>query len=654
MTQSSDSDSLFARNLSFFRSRFPEVADAIERHGVDCKRLLRVGEDDWDIALEDGGRLYGKGARSYSIPHVDGFWTVVDRTRLNLTPPHTTGIAEDPDARGFMHSCLKRAIEGNVRFFERRCDNSAVNLVVLGCGLAQHLVPLVDRSECESVIIVEPRIDFFCLSLFVFDWGEFLGGTLTRGGRVNILLTDDPTIVAFTVMSTLNDWYPALIDGTLFYQHYDAPIFKAMWQEFATNYAPHTSAGFGFVEDELCMIENSVHNLERFDGRTFMQATGGADLPAFIVGSGPSFDQSIDTVRKFADRVLIISCGTGLQLLLGHGVTPDIHMELENAPEAHDVISRCMRDHHFRKTVLVASTTVDPRIPSLFDDTVFFFREGPSSYPVFNLGPESTVKNAFPLVSNLALSVTREIGCPEIYLFGIDLGTRDAAVHHSRESPYSWGELDYPFDNVIRIAANFGGVVLSNVFYMKSKHVKEFDIRENASASLFFNCSDGARIDGVSPLKATDVDIRDRGVSKDTVRRTLLDRFPCYDESAFSRQWRDRDVVSSLDAYTKRLCSALSRSGDGYVDVLRLLRQLNGMLSNQVSSQRSCETVLYRGTLSTAMAVAYFYLTRTGEARDRELFSRIIKEELYALIGRIEESVLGKYAELGHEIPSSG
>ena len=648
MIPSTDSVALFDRNVSFFRRDSPDIGAVIDDHAVDPGRLIALDEDDWDVIVDGGKRLYSQGARAYSKAHVSAFWSQVERHRLCLAPPHTADLGGDVHANDFMRACLERAVESGVQFFERRCDNSAACVVVFGAGLAQHLPLLVERSECESVIVIEPNADLFLLSLYTFDWQEFIETLRVKGGDARIFLTADPAFAAYSIMGLLNDRYPSLIDGTLFYQHYDSPILEQINREFATSYASQVATGFGFVEDDLNMIINSVRNLENFEGHAFRQGTAAVSLPAFIVGSGPSFDRTVDTVRKYADRVVIISCGTGLRLLLGHGMVPDVHMELENVPAAYDIIARGAKEHDFRKTLLVASTTVDPRIPPLFDDTVFFFRDGPASYPLFNLGEESTARNAHPLVSNLAMSFAREIGCPEIYLFGIDLGTRDTAVHHSKESPYTKGELVYPFENTLQTEANFGGAVFTHVFYLQSKQVKEFEIRESGAGVAYFNCSDGARVEGVAPLKAGDVRIKATGKAKDAIKATLLAGFTPYDNSVFSEQWLNRDVLGALDAFAEQLESPVSRCGADYVEMMRLLRGLTGILCGKASPQRSCEETLFRGSLSTAMASAYFYLTRTGNMLDRNLLASIVKEELQAIIARMKATILEKYAGLGH------
>ena len=646
MAPPAETDPLFVKNRRYLERAFPEVAAAVAGCRLEAERLLAVGDDDWDLVRRDGARLYGKGAGEFARAQEEAFWADVEHSRMSLPPP--ANIAVDRLANGFVTDCLRGAVDAGVRFFEQRCDNSAATVIVYGIGLGPHLTALVNRSECESIILIEPEADLFFHSLFVFDWQAFVETVRRRGGDVGLMVGWDPGATAYTVMSWLNNRYPSLIDGTLFYTHYESDVLAAIDRDFRMKYEIQVAVGLGFVEDELFMLNNSVRNLEAFEGPMFRRGAPPAGLPAFIVGSGPSVDQSIDRIKEFSDRAVVFSCGTGLEVLLRNGVVPDLHAALENVPEAYDVLAGCAAEHDIRNIILIASTTIDPRIPSLFDTTVFFNRSGVSSYPVFFQGAESILHNAAPMVSNLALSVAREAGCRCLYLFGIDLGARDPAVHHGQDSPYMRGELEYASRKPLEVPGNFGGVVYADNIYLLAKLMKEADIAEFGHGTAYFNCSDGARIDGAEPLRPDQVHISEGARGKEKFRDDLLAHCIHYDGAIFERQWSQRDVVGALDAFRDRLFGAVEEGSDGYVEVMRLLRRLTRLASTGDTWTRTSEEMLFRGTLCLSMRSIYFFLTRTGNPRDRGILSALVKEGLGALIGRMYAAVRAKYAELGH------
>ena len=646
MMPPTEDNPLFQRNMAFLRVAFPEIADTVAKFPYDPARLPLVGEDDWDLVTDDGALLYhGHGSRKYARAHVDAFWGVAANQRMRYPPPEN--LDADTHADTFQGTCIEKAHRAGIEFSAERLETGAANVVVFGVGLGHHLPHLVEKSGCESVIVIEPNFQYFFYSLCVFDWRGFIEGVRAGKGDVGFLLTSIPEQVGLGIMGWLNNRYPSLADGTLFYRHYASDLLEEMDRAFGETYLSQTGMGLGFVEDELVMIENTIRNLEHFEGHIFRRGADVTTMPAFIVGSGPSFDTLIGTVSEFAGRVVVISCGTTLRMLLGHGIVPDIHVELENVPAAYDNLAACAREHDFRRTLLVASSTIDPRIPALFDDVAFFFREGPAAFPMFSTGMDCTVKNAHPMVSNLALSLAREIGCREIYLMGIDLGTKDKDRHHGKDSPYNTGDLEYGFKNIFEHDGNFGGTVFANFVYVQSRMIKEAEIAANGGQVTYFNCSDGARIDGARPLHHSDVRIEAADRNKENLREQLLDRFVPYDRATFDKHWTGPDHVADLDTFRDALFAPSAWAEDGYGAIMALLRHLTRTVAAPIGRSRNTEELLFRGTLSLAMRSAHFFLTRIAGEPERDQFASIVKEELRALIGRLHERVLEKYAGLG-------
>ena len=639
-------DPLFIRNMTYLGQTFPEVAETLAACRFDPRRLFPVGDDDWDLLLDDFSRLYGCGSREHARAQAETFWADVEPHRLSFPPPPSLAI--DKMANEFVTTCLRQAVDAGVQFYQKRCDNGAANVVVYGVGLGQHLSGLVTRSECESIVLVEPEVDFFYYSLFTFDWPVFVETVRRGGGDVAIMLGWNAADTAFTIMSWLNNRYPALVDGTLFYSHYASATLDEIHREFVARYVPQLIMGLGDVADELRMIGNSVRNLEDLDGHIFRRGAPATDLPAFIVGAGPSFDQSFETVKRYGERALVISCGTTLEVMLKRGIVPDFHTELENVPAAYDVLARCAGKYDIRKIVLIATTTVDPRIPALFDRTLFFVRSGVSSYPLFQLGEDALLNNAGPMVSNLALSFAREAGCRRIFLFGVDLGIKEEGVHHSKDSPYMRGEIEFRRKEfTFEVPGNFGGTAFADPLFLFAISMKEADIAEFGAGITYFNCSDGSRIQGMQPLRADDVSIEEGTPDKARFKDTLWHHFIRYDRSQFDRQWSQRDVVGAVDGFKDRLLGAVDAGGNGYVEAIRLLRRVGKVASSGDTWKRTTEEMLFRGTLCMAMGAANFFLTRTGNSNDREAFGAIVKENLRSLVMLTHAVIRLEYEKLG-------
>ena len=73
-----------------------------------------------------------------------------------------------------------------------------------------------------------------------------------------------------------------------------------------------------------------------------------------------------------------------------------------------------------------------------------------------------------PTVANCGLSFAQELGCREIYFFGMDFGTKNPQVHHAKDSMYmdpTYMEDNWPeYECVLNepYPGNFGGTVYTD------------------------------------------------------------------------------------------------------------------------------------------------------------------------------------------------
>ena len=125
-------------------------------------------------------------------------------------------------------------------------------------------------------------------------------------------------------------------------------------------------------------------NLKNYRGHIYEKQSNNVPIPAFIVGSAPSLDESIDVIKRYKDRAIIISCGTALGVLLGNGITPDFHVEMENTPEILDVIAYQSKTYDISPVRLVASYTVAPKIADHFSTAIYYLRANLSPAAIFS------------------------------------------------------------------------------------------------------------------------------------------------------------------------------------------------------------------------------------------------------------------------------
>ena len=112
-------------------------------------------------------------------------------------------------------------------------------------------------------------------------------------------------------------------------------------------------------------------------------------------------------------------------MLLNHGIRPDFHVELENGVGTLEMMAATAEAHDLSGITLIASVTVQPAMVPYFDKCIHFFRERVSSTELFS-GPFSILQPAGPTVANTALICGIRMGFRELYLFGVDMGSKVA------------------------------------------------------------------------------------------------------------------------------------------------------------------------------------------------------------------------------------
>jgi hypothetical protein len=384
-------------------------------------------------------------------------------------------------------------------------------LLVYGIGLGCHLPALFDEAEIRHFILIEEHLEFFYHSLHLHDWAGIFQTVEDRGQTLRFIFGSEPRNVAAQVHWYIRGQGFGLIDGSFIFRHYSSMMLDKAYEEF-TESLPLLPISIGFFEDELTMLTNCGTNLIWFDYRLLdARPRVEIDLPAFIVGSGPSLDKSIEILKALRDRAIIFSCGSSLRPLLKAGIRPDFHCELENSWQAFRSVWHVTAElgYDLDGITLIASTTAHPDLLPLFKQRILYFRDSVSSTGLW-CPDQSGIYGTAPTCTNLALRAATLMSFKELYLFGVDMGTRDPSQHHSRAAIYynddRWkGVLEAePHHRMgIEMPGNFGGKAYTSTILHWARMMMGQSI-EAFSFSKIFNCSDGVSIPGTTPrLPAT-------------------------------------------------------------------------------------------------------------------------------------------------------
>lgn len=611
-----------ARSCAAFAERFPEIAAALEQETAQSSIILD-GEEPANILIGDR-RIYGYSARRQSAEQVAAF--MKKPLRLIMETPQSAGLMSEICIG--LQLALQQTVEASGTTTIARGPLSAPTfLVVFGVGLGYHLAELVRATKARWVIIVEPFTEFIQHSFAAIDWRELLDEAEAADGCVQIVTELDPGRIVGSIMREVVRRGTPYLDGTWVFTHYPVWAFAEAAKRM------HGAASFayinrGFFEDELVMMTNAVTN---FSTHSFWLLDNKPRLhrpeTAVIVGAGPSLDEAIETLHRIRERVVVFSAGTALRPLLRQGITPDFQCELENGPQVLEVIQEARRHGDLSPTTLIASSTVDPRVPALFGEIILFHRDSVSSTQILR-GDHIPISGSAPTCVNAAMSAAVHLGFTDFLLFGTDCGVRPGMSDHAEGTIYRDIEKfrktavqreRYPLE----LEGNFGGIALTDWIYDASRRML-MDLIATYGLNVV-NGSDGALISGATPRVPEAVEVEgpiiDRSDVISEIKRSMTHYRP--------RQLLRAKELSHLREKSRLMFAALREIQAGFdteaADFPAVYNAVRRFLDEAGATYGHVNTVV-DGTLNALPRIAMFYGCRTDGDLRRRLFTRFLGE----------------------------
>ncbi|MEJ7553517.1 MAG: 6-hydroxymethylpterin diphosphokinase MptE-like protein [Aquificaceae bacterium] len=516
---------LFRKNLKLFEERLLPVAEAIKK----VKSSLKIIERDSKIdAFIHDVSIYGGDAFGLVEKQLEIFEKLEPKlfSSVSLEPPPED--RKDIVAYRYTTEILKLTKD----FYEppKLQERFIPLLIIVGVGFGIHIKNLLERYEVQNLIIVDIPL-YFKLSFYWLDWEwvfEYFSPKSKR--QLHIVLLDNkyaqkhPDEAYEPILKAIQGMNPAVAFYGYYFQHleYEPPLRVVDWLR---KHPMLRQFFYGYFDDELWSLDWTIEKVLRGIPLYYGDVKVPKGIPAFVLGAGPSLDKSLDTIEKYKDKAILISCGSTITSLQRAGIKPDIHVELERTKYTYDVLSEVDREF-LRGIFLVTSNTVWTECFDLFDEGGFVLKlndTGANMLRYFVDAPQ--IGNMGPTVTAMGVSLSARLGFEEVYLFGVDLGSKDKKLHHSKLSNYyKPGSMLYKTKVEFQRTApgNFGGLVYTNIFfeetaYAMHKVIHEYNIR-------VYNLSDGIRIEGAIPLDPEDMLI-EKNIDKKQVLELIKRNF---------------------------------------------------------------------------------------------------------------------------------
>ncbi len=647
-------DILLRRNLDALAKYQPDVAAAL----TAIKQSESVLERDADGApcniCIGSERLYATAAKDWAAGQVTEFLN--NSQRIIFTNTQHCNISKHfaPFHAKMTEYCMKQL--GGPLSGAPVVDVGYI--FVFGIGLGYHIEDLLLNTPARNLVLIEPIQEFLQHSLSTIDWAELYRLAKKHGKKLHIITADNPATITRRIEQRLILEGTDFLDGSYFFFHYYSWALKEAYSEFILKIRWRYYST-GFFEDEKKMMTNACANMRRNDfficeDKPFVRQS----TPVFIVGSGPSLDNDIDYIRQWRDKVILISSGTALGVLLKHGLRPDIHTEMENGPQIYPILAPLREKYGFEGIRLGASLTIDPAISDLFETRWFFLR--PALSPSRLLATvHKALLDADPTVANASFSITAITGFVEVYLFGVDCGYREGTgeQHHSKHSIYFTENTPIETQRLIQrydriLPGNFGGTIHTEwILDMTNRMISEVKRRQRSMA--LYNCSDGARIEGAKPKAAEAIDLSHLPDRHERVLEQIERQMAHYQPGELLRKLDREQLVASCRVFSDAIIKAIAtarRKREGFWE----FRQELGAIYS--AHQTDCLGVIAvaGASLLNALRGAAFYGVRIMDpTRRRQYVCHALDELQEPVIDMLEQTAALYETLLAEETPIS-
>lgn len=521
-----ENSDLYLSNLATFKRLYPEIYEELHSYKPKSWRLQYDGNGKPNLWHQQRKVFF------YDDIDTDSESIIESYLKAPFKDDVIIGVEKSEKFKSFVHYKYIEKLQDIFNQFKSEkhaLPGKVESIIVFGIALGKHLDVLLTKRDIEKLYVFEPNLDFFHASLFVTDWAALLLKAEKENKRIYFNIGGDGKEYFNDLMGQFYQVGAYSIANTYLLPSYHTPqlaksissLKKQLKIVLAIGeYFDHSR--YGIAHTFLSLKNNNLfmkYELKQLEHHKKTQ-----NIPVFIVGNGPSLDGLAEYLKIYKDQAILVSCGTAISSLHKLGIRPHFHAEIEQSRATYDWITQ-VNDFAYLKSInLITVNGVHPDTAALFTKTYIAFKDGESSTLIFRSALEalgysfSSLSYAYPTVSNLAMNFMVKLGFKAIYLFGVDLGYADVSKHHSQHSAYfnQQGKEVYDYKafhgSGFPVKGNFRDFVFTKPEFDVSRQILERVIK-HASGVEFYNCSDGAYIEGTRPLKPENILLLDSNSS---------------------------------------------------------------------------------------------------------------------------------------------
>lgn len=332
--------------------------------------------------------------------------------------------------------------------------SDADNILLYGLGFGYHLEAMLHRYPEKKLFVYEPNLDILYAAIECCDLRPLLGNKQIKVFAVGEDFIVQSQMLELTLGMINGSLIPLILPAYEKIQPSSVKAFRENLNKSATLVRAnlHTATKFQADWAENTIL-NTAHNLESY---FFGPMKGAAEnIPAVVVGSGPSLGMEIETLRKLKNHVCIIAAGSSIQALLQHGIEPDLLVSMDPSDKNHDIFKNInIREIPFLYTQTIRYKILEQDLPYLMHG--YFSNDQISKY-LMNFGDDDVTFLSTATVTGTAIQAAIYMNCSEIVFIGQDFSYPNDQIYTTGVDHFKPEELKGQLQGSDRYVENVNG-----------------------------------------------------------------------------------------------------------------------------------------------------------------------------------------------------
>ncbi len=532
---------IFDQNLNYLKEHQPALFDAVEKHKCKDYRLCSNPDGSPNILhLASKTPVYAASSMDeimapiihdidslFCYAHLSpAFFGEGDSWWKNNNPIQIKML--DGLYQAGMFRKLKLTSD-NTSPLHNFCSDYLPLVRVYGIGLGYHITELIQRKKISYMTVFEPHLDLFYLSLYTIPWNLIFKYFESNNKGINLSLGTTPEQTIESNLAFTEQRLTPL--SSLFYRfnHFrNLPaIQEVIEKEPQADSLQRSLFDAGWYEDQRIGFYFGVKNIKKgnkfYSGKKISRY-----FRVFIVGSGPSLNESIDYIKQHQNDAIIISCGSAITPLTRAGIIPDYQIIQERTWHIPKHEERHGHDLDTLKQVsLIKLNVVSTKIDNYYHETLVFQKYlDPGSSLLDDRYPVTQDVN--PTVTNAGIVIAAELGANSAFLFGIDYGApADSNEMHAQNTHHEdeGTEESVESQKVFELPGNLGSTIHTTSVLSWSLRITEIRIQKHKNIK-WHNVGEGALIKGTTPISAENLPANfDKKIQKQRLREEITNCF---------------------------------------------------------------------------------------------------------------------------------